>query len=287
MQFSSRQKIIPFLIFFLISLDVIAQSNSYIWLGEGKALSDIISRIGLPEGFIRDYADSNSFPDWLRHLPLKEGHPAVHLYNGRLKTNQTAHYAVLDIDTGSKDLQQCADAVIRLRAEYLYSKGHFRQICFNFTNGDKAPFLKWLDGYRPVVNGNKVRWKKPAAPDSSYASFRSYLETIFQYAGSYSLQKELEKVSDPEEIKPGDVFIKGGFPGRDPGHAVIVVDVATNQANGQKIFLLAQSYMPAQEIHILKNPNNKGLSPWYSVDDSKPLRTPEWIFDFSQLMRFK
>jgi hypothetical protein len=275
------------MIFSLISLDLIAQSNSYLWLGERKTSSDIINRIGLPAGFIRDYADSNSFPCWLRHLPLKEGHPPVHLYNGRLKTNQNAHYAVLEIDTGSKDLQQCADAVIRLRAEYFYSTGQFRQICFNFTNGDKAPFLKWLDGSRPVVRGNQVRWEKSAAPDSSYASFRAYLETIFQYAGSFSLQKELEKVSDPEEIKPGDVFIKGGFPGHDPGHAVIVVDVAANQTNGQKIFLLAQSYMPAQEIHVLKNPDDKGLSPWYRVDASRPLQTPEWTFDFDQLMRFK
>ena len=50
----------------------------------------------------------------------------------------------------------------------------------------------------------------------------------------------------------GDVFIKGGF----PGHAVVVLDMAENDRTGQRVFLLAQSYMPAQDIHIMKNPTN-------------------------------
>ena len=51
-----------------------------------------------------------------------------------------------------------------------------------------------------------------------------------------------------ENIEIGDVFIQGGF----PGHAIIVVDLAENEV-GEKCFLVAQSYMPAQEIHVLKN----------------------------------
>jgi hypothetical protein len=89
-----------------------------------------------------------SFEDWLRHLPLKKGKPPVYLYNGRLKENQSAHYAVIDIDVGNSDLQQCADALIRLRAEYLYSIGDFSSIHFKFTSGHNAEYSRWREGYR-------------------------------------------------------------------------------------------------------------------------------------------
>ncbi|MEM1219965.1 MAG: DUF4846 domain-containing protein, partial [Bacteroidota bacterium] len=45
----------------------------------------------------------------------------------------------------------------------------------------------------------------------------------------------------------------------------------------------AQSYMPAQDIHILKNPTTG--SAWYSVDEIDPLRTPEWTFGKEHLQR--
>ncbi|MBN1525641.1 MAG: hypothetical protein JW904_14275 [Spirochaetales bacterium] len=47
---------------------------------------------------------------------------------------------------------------------------------------------------------------------------------------------------------------------------------------GEKIFLLAQSYMPAQEIQIVINPGSDSLSPWYSADFGPILDTPEWRF---------
>jgi len=86
-----------------------------------------------------------------------------------------------------------------------------------------------------------------------------------------------------KNMQIGDVFIKGGF----PGHAVIVVDMAENLQIRKKIFLLAQSYMPAQDMHILINPNNQHLSPWYELDFNGDLNTPEWIFKKSDLHSFK
>ncbi len=76
----------------------------------------------------------------------------------------------------------------------------------------------------------------------------------------------------------GDVFIQGG----SPGHAVIVVDLVVNSTTGEKRFLLAQSYMPAQDIHVLKNPNS--TDSWYSM--SEVIETPEWTFRSSDLKRF-
>jgi hypothetical protein len=251
-----------------------SESKAYLWLGEKEPTATVETDIPPPEGYERVEVTAESFAYWLRHLPIKKEDTPVYLYDGRKKGNQDAHCAVVDIDTGTRDLQQCADAVIRLRGEYLYSRGQYSAIHFNFTSGDKASFTQWAAGYRPEVNGNKVQWVKKSDQDSSYMNFRRYLTTVSVYAGTYSLNKELKPRRNSHEMQIGDVFIAGGF----PGHAVIVVDMAENKENGEKVFLLAQSFMPAQDIHVLKNPNNAGLSPWYALDFGRTLRTPEWRF---------
>ena len=211
-----------------------------------------------------------------RHLALS----AFLLYSGQEKRNQNAHFAVVDLDTGSRDLQQCADAVMRLRAEYLWSQEHYDQLSFNFTNGTPAPWRKWEQGFRPVVNGNKVSWQQKATPASDYDSFRKWLDRVFVYAGSASLARELDRVGQPQQVRAGDVFLKGGF----PGHAVLVLDVAEDN-QGNRVFLLGQSYMPAQQFHVLHGPESR-QNPWYPAKSSGTLKTPEWTFDYGDLYRF-
>lgn len=265
-----------------------AQENSYNWLARIDSTNTVAARIAAPRGYERVSAEPESFGAWLRGLPLKAGRPAVMLFNGKRKVNQEAHHAVIDIDVGVADLQQCADAVMRLRAEYLRSTNQWDKIRFKFTNGDMASYSRWIAGYRPLIRGNDSRWLKSAPVDSSYANFREYLDCVFLYAGSLSLSRELAKVDNPEEIEIGDVFIQGGTPGTNkPGHAVIVLEVARNSLTGRSIFILAQSYMPAQDIHILRNPRDPILSPWYPVLPSGPLHTPEWEFEYGDLRRFR
>lgn len=204
----------------------------------------------------------------------------MHLFDGRLKGTQEAHEAVVAIDVGRRDLQQCADAVIRLRAEWLWSQGCEDAIAFRFTRGDLARWTAWRAGERPRVEGSRVRWVPGAATDGSYQSFRRYLDLVFTYAGSASLARELVPVSETARVEGGDVFIQGGY----PGHAVLVVDVAERE-DGRRVFLLAQSYMPAQEIHVLRNPAHAG-SPWYDAARAGELVTPEWVFRYSDLRRF-
>jgi hypothetical protein len=241
----------------------------------------LLKRFDCPEGFIRQKASSSSFQTWLRNVPLKNDGAAVHLFDGSLKGNQTIHEAVLAFDVGSSDLQQCADAVMRLRAEYLYQKKAYDSIVFTFTNGTKAHYSKWRQGYRAQVSGNNVSWVKKAAVDTSYACFRKYMNTVFMYCGTYSLSKELKPASIAE-IKGGDVFIHGGF----PGHAMIVMDVAIHPTTKKKVFMLAQSYMPAQDIHIVKNNLDEELSPWYEIPENGSLDTPEWTFEVMELKGF-
>lgn len=259
----------------------VTTTNTYSWTSTYDVKNAIANRIAVPNGFKRVEVKGASFADWLRHLPLKPGNPEVHLYNGELKRNQAVHAAVLDIDVGKTDIQQCADAVMRLRGEYLYSTKNYTDLHFNFTSGNNVPFEKWSQGYRTQIKGNKVSWVKSAAKDDSYKVFKGYMNTIFNYAGTSSLSKELKKVSSTKEIQSGDVFILGGF----PGHAVLVVDVCENK-QGEKLFLLVQSYMPAQEIHILKNYTDRTISPWYKANFSGDLETPEWTFSPGSLMRW-
>ncbi|MCX6557027.1 MAG: DUF4846 domain-containing protein [Candidatus Aminicenantes bacterium] len=245
--------------------------------------STIESRFRVPPGFARVQVEADSFAAYLRRLPLKP-HPAlVRLYDGRIKTNADIYDAVVDLAIGDKDLQQCADAVIRLRAEYLYRQGRFGEIHFNFSNGFRADYSEWMRGKRIVVQGNRAHWTQAHGPANAYRDFWAYLEAVFSYAGTRSLAGEL-KPARLADLQIGDVFIQGG----SPGHAVIVVDLAVDSQAGATVFLLAQSYMPAQEIQILRNPGSgrQGKGPWYAVDFGATLATPEWIFSRDDLKRF-
>lgn len=236
-------------------------------------------RVAPPAGFRRLERPAGSFGAWLRALPTRPGRGRVRLYDGREKGNQAAHHLVFDLDVGARDLQQCADAVIRLRAEYLWAVGRAEDLCFRFTSGDAIPWRRWAKGERPRVRGRRVTWTEGAGPSGSYRSFRAYLDVIFTYAGSQSLSGELEPGVELRAVEPGDVLIQGGF----PGHAVIVMDVAED-ARGRRVYLLAQSYMPAQELHLLENPSAPG--PWYDATAAGLIVTPEWTFRPRDLMRF-
>ncbi len=244
---------------------------------EGEVLA---LRFREPEGFERIPTEEHSFQAWLRNLPLKPDGAPVLYFDGREKEAQV-HAAVLAMDIGNRDLQQCADAAIRLRAEYLYQNGKRDEIAFNFTNGFRADYSSWRSGKRIQVNGNTVSWNESGKAADDYGTFRSYLDLVFAYAGTLSLSKELKSVP-LDAMQAGDVFIQGG----SPGHCVIVVDVARNPS-GEKRFILAQSYMPAQEIHILKNDGNPAESPWYAPKETETLNTPQWTFNWEDLKRFE
>jgi len=242
---------------------------------------ETIRGISLPQGF--KYVDDgdSTYSNWLLDLKLKKS-KTVYLYNGKLKSNQDAQFGVLNIDIGKKDLLQCADAAMKLRADYLFEKHLYDQIKFLATSGDEISFESWLKG---------VRWKEQGAKLVSYninkegsnfqQEYRSFMELVFFYCGTYSLSKQLKAVNDNMSIQPGDVFVYGGF----PGHAVTVMAVAKNEED-EKIFLLSQGYMPAQDIHILKNYANTDLSPWYANSAIYPLYTPQWQFNSGSLKRW-
>lgn len=232
---------------------------------------NVTIRFKVPAGYHRVDTQAGSFADYLQRLPLKPAGTHTKTYQGKIAATDAYTAAVVDLSLGKQDLQQCADAVMRLRAEYLYHQMSYNLIRFKFTSGFQCDYALYAKGYRY----QNSRWVLSARQDYSYPTFLQYMNLVFAYAGTLSLEKELKKVESADDLKIGDVFIRGG----SPGHCFIVMDMAENAAH-KKMFLLAQSYMPAQDIQILQNG-----SAWFSL--SKPAGIPyQELIDIKYLRRF-
>ena len=229
--------------------------------------------------FVHATVEEGSFAEYLLNLPLKPHGTPCHYYDGEEKAwPYTA--AVVDMDIDNADLQQCADAVMRLRGEYFFATRQYSKMHFNFTNGFCCDFKTWAEGSRVGIKGNKTWWQSGAAQkDYSYANFRKWMLLVFKYAGTLSLSRELKKASI-EDVQIGDVLMQGG----SPGHCEIIVDLYKNPKTREVKMMLAQSYMPAQEIEILLNDD---MSPWHTVSyDQDIIETQSWFFPINSVMRF-
>ena len=239
----------------------------------------IETRYNVPAGYKRVAIEKGSFGYFLRNQKLKPYGEKALYYNGQAKRSEGIYDSVIDVEIGDRDLHQCADAIMLIRAEYFYQKKEYDKINFNFVSGFNAQYSKWMQGYRINPNGKGSYYKK-ASPSNTYKDFRSFMNIVFGYAGTLSMEKEM-KPQSLENMKIGDVFIMGG----SPGHAVIIVDMAEND-KGEKIFMLAQSYMPAQQTQILINPADRNMGVWYSLKGKTVLETPEWRFPLEKLRKF-
>lgn len=224
------------------------------------AYLNIYTKFNTPEGY-RRIKSHDKFGDFIRGLQLKPDFSRVTNFDGTEKKNKDSYVAVIDLPNPSKNIQYNENAIYRLRAEYLFQNKLYNKINFKLN--------KNLQSYEEFNKG-----------DHSYPVFLNYIEYIFSSNKKNSLINDVEKINW-NDMQIGDIIYQyANF----KSHAVIVVDMAINK-NGKKIFLLAQSFYPSQEIHILSNPNNSKISPWYE-NSSKTILTPEWRFMTNDLMRF-
>lgn len=96
----------------------------------------LLERITVPEGYDWIIEENGSLGKFLQHSKLKKAGSPVLNYKQKPIRNQSKHIGIFDYNASDKDLQQCADAVIRLRVEYLFHHKKFNAIKFHFTNGD-------------------------------------------------------------------------------------------------------------------------------------------------------
>jgi hypothetical protein len=116
-------------------------TQAYAWQSPGAPVAETLAeRIAPPPGFQRIDIAPESWGAWLRGLPMKPAGAPVLLFTGAPKGRQDVHAAVIDIDVGTRDLQQCADAIMRLRAEWQFAAGRPRDIGFNYTDGKRRAF---------------------------------------------------------------------------------------------------------------------------------------------------
>jgi len=199
--------------------------------------------------------DKNSWPYFLQHLP--EVNKPILDYKGNPIEFQQKHTAILTFDVGNRDLQQCADALMRLRAEYLFSQNRYNEIGFHFVSGQYYTWMQYCKGVRSKSAGNKVVFIKENPCRQTHETLRKYLDIVYNYASTISLAKELKPTNN---FEIGTVIIHPG----SPGHCFIISDEAIN-SSGEKVFKLVEGYTPAQSIYVLRNPEAIGNSPWYPL----------------------
>lgn len=202
---------------------------------------------------------SQSWEDYIKHFPRKVS-TVVKDYQGNVLKRSSLGV----LNTRINPVQQCADAAIRLRAEYFYSKKQYDKISFKLTCGLEVPFSKWALGYRVKVTGNNATLiKRKNTKDYSRNNFEDYLVTVMTYAGSASLYRDLRSRNGLPRI--GDLFIIPGY----PGHVVIVID--RKIINGVNYYLFANSWIPAQDIEIISgtNPHKKNIGNYTPITDLK------------------
>lgn len=242
----------------------------------------IQSRVNIPVGFKRVEYAKGSFQEYLRNYELKPFGSKIINYDDSQYFWQSGHVGVLEIPVPKNGLQQCADALIRVRSEYLWDNNRKDEIGFNFTSGHYCSWSKYAEGYRPKIDGNKVSFHKTAAKDHSKTNFYKYLNLIYTYSGTLSLYNELPKINDVSKLQIGDMLIKGGT----PGHIAIICDEIVNET-GDKLFLLFQGNTPAQSVHLVKNLEDSTISPWYKLEKDAVISVSNYTFYDSKFVRFK
>jgi hypothetical protein len=253
----------------------------YRWSRRAKTYDCLARRFPPPTGHARVQTPKGSYAEWLRHLPLLPPGTPVLSYRRSviLPSTNPALAAVVDLDVGTRDRQQCVDTIMRLRGEYLFSRGTPDSARFLWAGGKRFGYSEWRQGIRPVRQARTWLFERRTSPTEGYRSYRWYLDYMFSWTGTIHQTGEPRVRS--EEIRGGDFFVQGG----SPGHAVVVLDLARSEAGSLKA-LLAQGYMPAQDLHLLRSSRD---SAWFSLEPPAPVSTPLWgrPFQWAELRRFR
>ena len=252
-----------------------ADPKRYRWLAADNlkfpaAVDTLEARFPTPPGYQRVALEPGSFGEWLRGLPLAaEGTPVLNNSGDSVFSGNDDYVAaVVAIDVGPGDLQQSADAVIRLHGEWLWASDKPNAISYKSTTKLDLPFSRWAKGQRLLAAGPNMGWVVKGKPrDPTYNDFRQYIDAVMLWSNNVSLGTRSIKVEDPAQLTPGDFFLQS----HGKGHAVLVLDVA-RKPTGERVALLGIALQsPAQSIHVMRLGRETA---WFSLRPPSPVRTP-------------
>lgn len=228
-----------------------------------------------PDGYTRVECEEGSFGAYLQNFKLKEYGVQPEYYNGN--TNGCAGGLIAVFDQDVTQWQQCADSCMRLWAEYQFENENYNKISFDFLTGFKCDFANWAEGYRVKVTGSSCEWVKKKDPDYSYENLQDYLEFVYQYANTESLQNQLPQVGI-DDVRVGDVFvITSSQMNSSLGHAVFVADMCENEA-GEKLYLIFEGTTPASQIALAYSIESP-YGYWHKLDSDNTLSITKNSYD--------
>ncbi len=234
------------------------------------AVDDLQARFPTPPGYQRVAVEQGSFSEWLRRLPLAApGTPVVTNAGGIVFSGDDEYLAaVVAIDVGVGDLQQSADAVVRLNAEWLWSQDALGRISYRSASKLDMPFTRWAKGQRLIASGPNVFWVLKGKPrDATYVDFRQYIDAVMLWTNNVSLAARSTRVVNPNQLVAGDFFLQS----RGKGHAILVLDVA-EKPTGERVALLGQALQsPAQSFQVIR-PGRE--TAWFSLRPPSTVVTP-------------
>jgi hypothetical protein len=252
------------------------ETAAYPWIAEWpEELPQLVPMAALfpaPQCTTRVAAADASFAAWLRGLPVRLDRSQVHAHNGWPLPSPSA--AVVLLDLGAGDLQQCADTLVRLHAEFLWAMGRADGAAYHFTSGDASSWQRWVGGERFRPRGNGVERLAGAPRSNDHGTYRAWLQHLFIYAGTLSLALDSVPVPASDPIAPGDFFVDPG----SPGHTVMVLDVVEGH-DGARLGLIGQGFTPAQDLHVIEGHGDGVVDDvWFKlpVAADEVLDVPTW-----------
>ena len=249
----------PFFFFLIVAANSAAQNIN----------PDSIALIPCVDDYIRIQLESDSFPDYVRYLPLKEIGSSVRSWNNTIIHEASEIHAVIDWKLPDK-VQQCADVAIRLRAEYLREHNRINKIRFKSLSGNSIDYTKWLNGrYALNSSGSRIEYRKSQhAKSDTDEEFEKYLHFVMMYANSSSLARDLTTVEE-SELLPGDIYIQPDPTGRGGiGHVSVILDMCEN-TDGERLYLFGYGFIPAQDFHLPLPSSEQGIGKWFTLDGYK------------------